>query len=1257
MRYAVPVLMVLLLPSFLFATFGTSFLGVVTVLPTGGVTLNTPNGIAVDTQGNVYIADTGNNQIVEVNALGTTSVLSFPGLSPALSLPTSVAIDGSGNIYVADAGNARVVELAAGVASVVGLGSATVSSPDGLAVDAAGDLYIADAALSRIVEVSGGVASVLSITGLSTALHSPAGLAVDPSGNLYIADAGNNRIVEVATGGAGTVLNITGGLTLSMPLGVAVDRVGNVYIADTSHSRIVTVAPGGTPTQLFTNTETLLHSAGVAVSVGGAIYIADSGNSQVVEAQPTAAGFGHVQLGASSGTTLALNLTVGFGVTLGSVQVLTQGTANLDFGAVSSGTTCTAGVTNAACIENITFLPTAPGLRRGSVVLFDNSSPPVPILSVPLYGFSDSPVAALAPNTGSVISTGGFATSNPFQLALDGAGNMYVADYTGKNVTKIPAGGGSASLVNLGTPGGTALQNITGVALDGAGNLFVGDHQNSRIVVMTPGGVVSVLNISGLSPSLGFPVTLVFDGAGNLYITDFTMGRVVEVSSLVVTGSTSSGQATVIGTGSFSFTGSSLTGATVDSEGTIYTAARTQNSSGIIKVTASGVASALSFPGVSPAINDPQGVSVDAMGNLYVVDTGNSRIVKLTTAGVASVLSISGLPSPSTLGSFLFGTTVDASGNLYICDWTNNRIVFVNVSGAVLSFASTNVGSTSSDSPKTSTVTNLGNQPLVFSANPSFTANFSQPTGSTNQCLLSTSLSSGTVCDVSVQFTPQSAGSLSAGIVATNNNLNVSSSTETIAVSGTGLATPDSTATAVSSNPTSVIVGQTIAVTATVTDTTSGHTATVPTGGVTFTDTVGSTSVSLNSGNPVTLSSGHATLTGVTLSGAGSHTITANYAGVSGSFLSSSNTTTVEVNAVRVTPTINWTLPTGGITYGSTLSSLLTASAANGSSSVSGTFSYTATPQGGTASAITGATVLNAGTYTITATFTPTDTTTYESATLSLTLIVAKASATVALASSDTTALAKSAVTFTATVASSAGTPTGTVSFMDGTTSLGSSSLAQGIATFTTSSLAAGAHTITAQYAGSSNFSALTSSAVTETVDDFSLNVATTSAASASVTPGGMATYALVIGPTTGTTFPAAVTLSVGGLPSGATATLTPKTLAAGAGATKVSLTVQVPSQTAGLLQRSIIALQLSPMMLGMLFLPFAGKIRRSAGKHGRLALLLLLSLCGISLIGLTGCGSKDSGFLGNPQTNYTLTVTATSGALSHSTTLTLTVQ
>ena len=193
----------------------------------------------------------------------------------------------------------------------------------------------------------------------------------------------------------------------------------------------------------------------------------------------------------------------------------------------------------------------------------------------------------------------------------------------------------------------------------------------------------------------------------------------------------------MIGTSPFSFTGSTMTGMTIDQQGNIYIAARTQNSSSIIKVTAAGVASALTIPSnITPAISNPQGVAVDAMGNRYIVDTANSRIVEITSAGVGSVLRISGLTSPATLSSLVFGVTVDSSGNIYIPDWTNNRLVFVNVSGAALSaFATTNAGSTSTDSPKTATVTNLGNQPLVFSADPGYTPDFSQPTGSINQCL------------------------------------------------------------------------------------------------------------------------------------------------------------------------------------------------------------------------------------------------------------------------------------------------------------------------------------------------------------------------------------------------------------------------------------------------------------------------------------------------------------------------------------------
>ena len=132
-------------------------------------------------------------------------------------------------------------------------------------------------------------------------------------------------------------------------------------------------------------------------------------------------------------------------------------------------------------------------------------------------------------------------------------------------------------------------------------------------------------------------------------------------------------------------------------------------------------------------------------------------------------------------------------------------------------------------------------------------------------------------------------------------------------------------------------------------------------------------------------------------------------------------------------------------------------------------------------------------------------------------------------------------------------------------------------------------------------------------------------------------------------------TLAVSGAPVGATATFTPPSLAAGAGATNVALTIQVlPGQTASLsVHRSgLLALGLLPFMLVML-LPMNRKIRQAAGKCGRSACVLLLILAGTLLAGLLGCGGGSSA----AQKVYTMTVTATSGTLSHSTTLTLTVQ
>jgi hypothetical protein len=108
------------------------------------------------------------------------------------------------------------------------------------------------------------------------------------------------------------------------------------------------------------------------------------------------------------------------------------------------------------------------------------------------------------------------------------------------------------------------------------------------------------------------------------------------------------------------------------------------------------------------------------MENIYIVETGNSPIVKVTAAGATSTLSLSGLSNPSTVGFLLFGVTTDPSGNLYIPIGLTTVLCSRTFRDRILP-ASTNVGSTSSDSPKAATVTNIGNQPLVFFAVPAFT--------------------------------------------------------------------------------------------------------------------------------------------------------------------------------------------------------------------------------------------------------------------------------------------------------------------------------------------------------------------------------------------------------------------------------------------------------------------------------------------------------------------------------------------------------
>ena len=152
-------------------------------------------------------------------------------------------------------------------------------------------------------------------------------------------------------------------------------------------------------------------------------------------------------------------------------------------------------------------------------------------------------------------------------------------------------------------------------------------------------------------------------------------------------------------------------------------------------------------------------------------------------------------------------------------------------------------------------------------------------------------------------------------------------------------------------------------------------------------------------------------------------------------------------------------------------------------------------------------------------------------------ITVNKIAPTAQLTASSNPILVQTTVTLTATVSSTASMPSGYIVFSDSGTPLGTVSLSGGIATMTIPTLTAGTHSITAIYSGDGNFSSINSATLVEAVQDFTLTMGG-SGSSQTIQPGATATFTLLMSPSGGTTFPAAITFSASGLPTGFTATL-----------------------------------------------------------------------------------------------------------------------
>jgi sugar lactone lactonase YvrE len=605
-----------------------------------------------------------------------------PAVSVSIPVPSAVAADSSGNAYVA-AGN-YVLRVDAGSGELTlfaGNGSTTSSltgtsptgtgiwNPRGVAVDNAGNVYISDTGNNYVYKVSGGVLSVIAgkrsrgYSGdngpaTSALLNSPEGVAVDASGNVYIADAGNNVIRKVSGGVITTIAgNGTKGYsgddgpatsaqlsllpTSSAISGVAVSAAGDVYIADYGNNRIRKVSGGVISTfagggSSFTFSKPipaasayLMSPSGVAVDAAGDVYLAEYSLGLIRKVSG-----GMLSRVAGGGSHSGASYTG----PAADASIMGANAVALD----ASGNVYAADARNCA-VRKVTGDTIATIAGNGW----------------PAYSGDNGPVAAAQ-------------LGSPQGVAVDAAGGVYISDSSMQVVRKVSGGiistaagngyGWSGSWLLEGGYSGdngpatnASFWSPTDVALDAAGNLYILDR-NNNVIRKVSRGIVTTIAGNGKEGYSGdggpakdaqlYPSGMAVDASGNVYISDVSNHLIRKVAGGVIT--------TIAGTGKSGYSGDG-------------------------------------GPAASAQLYAPYGLAVDAAGNLYIADSGNS-VVRKVSGGVITTfagnrgqcIAESLMTGPATDRALCNpkGLAVDSAGNVYIAD--SNSSLVTKVSNGII---------------------------------------------------------------------------------------------------------------------------------------------------------------------------------------------------------------------------------------------------------------------------------------------------------------------------------------------------------------------------------------------------------------------------------------------------------------------------------------------------------------------------------------------------------------------------------------------
>lgn len=562
--------------------------------------------------------------------------------------------------------------------------------------------------------VAGGLGGpgYLDATGTAARFYDPARVALDGVGNLYVADRTNKviRKVVLATGAVTTLAGSYGvggaadGIGTAAQFetltGILADGNGNLYVADGRSSTIRKVVLATTAVSTIAGTAYMTGSAdgtgtaarflapgSMALDTSGNLYIADSSARTIRK----------LVLSSGAVTTLAGS----FGM-IGSVD--------------GTGTNALFGGPQGLSLDG-----------SGNLFVADRGNHS--IRKIVLSSAVVTTLAGMAGMTGSVDGTGASARFNgPLDVAADSSGNLFVSDSANGTIRKVVLATGAVSTLAgtaqyAGSADGTGaaanFNALEGLALDGSGNLYVADSSNHAVRrVVTSTGVVTTLagsarhngNTDGLGAAARFiePGFMAADGCGNLYVSDTLNYAIRKV--ILATGAVTAVAGTSFLPGNADGTGPAArfntpAGLAVDSFGNLYvsdfrnhTIRKVMLSTGAVTTVAGAAGMNGSTDGIGAAarFNFPSALALDSSGNLYVADSENStlRKISLSSGAVTTLAGMAGVPgSADGAGSaarfnYPCALALEGTGNLYVSDCRDSTIrKVVLATGAVTTLA------------------------------------------------------------------------------------------------------------------------------------------------------------------------------------------------------------------------------------------------------------------------------------------------------------------------------------------------------------------------------------------------------------------------------------------------------------------------------------------------------------------------------------------------------------------------------------------